>query len=878
MADTNEDEWVVPEQWRAQAEAFRGIHEPTPQLLNPEATAALIAVLSRYHDSVRTSLEVARDNGLREIADAAQEYLAAPETCASPIGAAAICALVNANPWRAFPERNGRDAEYVQREIADLFVDSWIQQHGLAFAAEIVVRRREFTVDTFRRTPAGITYDALGRVSPTDPGSTIPVDLEAHRVRAALAIASESEYQAAVRRLSELRAQPGTVWARVATSYLVPDRQDWLDADLTLDLRDGQHYMPRAVLMLTTSATTGPQLNRVLESAGSPLLFSSQQIHTMLTRIGAAAVPTIVREFTGFHSTWTEDIKRFAGMLAQVPADEAFQALLDRSDNKHVAAALAKAATRYPRRAMRLLSRHATESATPLVVQTLRLHAVAHPDLIADYADPAAKALLESARRFPDADTAQLPAVLAAPAPKKPKLPSWLALSLLPQIRLRDSQSALPESAVTHLITLLSSGPDRFHPDVAAVAEIADPTYLAEFSWALFDGWHLAAYPAKDRWALRTLALFGTDDTVRRLVPFIQEWPSKSGTARAIEGLNVLATIGSDTALEQLHRLAERTRQAKMRTHAQEKVAQIAERLGLADDELADRLVPRLGLSVGGTLTLDYGPRQFVIGLDNQLRTTITTDGKPLRTLPKPAATDDPDLAPLAHESFRAFTKELKTVTTEQIRRFEGAMVDGRRWRAELHRKTIVEHPVLGQLARRLVWATFDATGAVTGSFRVDTDGSYADADDEPFELPDDALVGVAHPLHLADSLDRWRGVFTDYELLQPFDQLDRDIHAFTAEEASSNHLSRFENRKVSTGKVYGLRNRGWELAYNHVIRHFDVTHHVTITLDVGIRGGYYGDPDEQQIVSVRIGGGTFGALDAVAASELLRQLERLAV
>lgn len=470
-----------------------------------------------------------------------------------------------------------------------------------------------------------------------------------------------------------------------------------------------------------------------------------------------------------------------------------------------------------------------------------------------------------------------LPAFLAAPASKKPKLPHWLPLSRLPEIRLRDRTVVVPESVVAQVIALLMSEADRHHPDVVALTEAADPVYLAAFSWAVFDFWCADGHPTKDRWALRSLALFATDDTVRRLVPLIQQWPSKSGTARAMTGLDVLASIGSDTALEQLHRLAERTKQAKLRAYAEEKVAELGRRLDLTEDELADRFVPRLGLSADGTLTVDYGPRQFHVALDNQLRPVITADGATRRSLPKPTATDDPHLAPLAHESFRAFTKELKTVTTEQIRRFEGAMVDGRRWRPDLHRQTIVEHPVLGQLARRLVWATFDAAGNVSGSFRIDADGSYADVEDEPFEVPDDALVGVAHPLHLAGTLEAWRGVFADYELLQPFEQLERDIHTFTPEEAASDHLARFDNRTISTGRAYGLRNRGWELDYSYGTRRFG-SHTVTLRLDAGIRGGYYRDPEEQHILEVRMTSGSFGALDPVAASELLRQLERLSV
>ncbi|GAB4588236.1 DUF4132 domain-containing protein [Nocardia sp. IFM 10818] len=466
----------------------------------------------------------------------------------------------------------------------------------------------------------------------------------------------------------------------------------------------------------------------------------------------------------------------------------------------------------------------------------------------------------------------------AGPRAKPPRLPRWLAVDQLPRIRRRDGGAALPDSAATRVIAMLmTAAPDDSHPGLAAVAEATDPASLAEFTWAIFEAWQAAGYPAKCGWVLDALARTGNDDTVRRLVPFITAWPGKSASARAAAGLNVLAAIGGETALMHLHSIAESSRFEGLRTRAREKVEEYARALHLSEAELADRIVPRLGLSAEGTTTVNYGRRQFDIGPDHELRPRISTRGARLRTLPKPAAGDDPELAPAAYRSFRDFAKELKTVTSDQIRRFESAMLDGRRWRASAHRSLVVEHPVLGQLARRLVWAVFDADGTSTGSFRVDNDGTLADAADEPFELPGDALVGVAHPLHLGDAVARWREVFADYELLQPFEQLDRAVYRLTPAEAASDELSRFADRMVPTRRLYGLRQRGWELSHGDISRPFGVLMRVRITLDPGLRGGYRYEAEEQRIVAVRINSSRFGVLDALAASELLRQLERLA-
>lgn len=204
-------------------------------------------------------------------------------------------------------------------------------------------------------------------------------------------------------------------------------------------------------------------------------------------------------------------------------------------------------------------------------------------------------------------------------------------------------------------------------------------------------------------------------------------------------------------------------------------------------------------------------------------------------------------------------------------------MVDGRRWRADAFRTLVVEHPVLGPVARQLVWAIFDADGAAAGSFRITSDRDLLDVDGTRPELPADALIGIAHPLHLGGTLEQWRGLFAGEAVRQPFDQLNRGVYRFTPEEAAADELVRFVDRRVPTKRIYGVQQQGWELSHTALFRRFTPRREVMVTLTPGIQGGYRYEVEEQRIVAVRLRGGEFGVLDAVTASELLRQLERLA-
>lgn len=201
-----------------------------------------------------------------------------------------------------------------------------------------------------------------------------------------------------------------------------------------------------------------------------------------------------------------------------------------------------------------------------------------------------------------------------------PKLPEWADPGGLPRVRLRDGSGALPVPAAGHVATMLAmSRPGDPYAGVAVVKRLCEPRSLAEFAWALFQRWQAAGAPAKDSWALNALGLLGDDETVRRLAPIIRDWPGEARRTQARTGLDVLATIGTAVALTHLHGIAQKAHSAALQDHAKEKMRAVAASLDLQPEQLAEQLVPDLGLDASGGLTLDYGPRQFVVGPDGRL-------------------------------------------------------------------------------------------------------------------------------------------------------------------------------------------------------------------------------------------------------------------
>jgi hypothetical protein len=496
---------------------------------------------------------------------------------------------------------------------------------------------------------------------------------------------------------------------------------------------------------------------------------------------------------------------------------------------------------------------------------------------------------------------------------RMPALPDWLASTQLPQILLAGRESALPDEAVRHVLSMLAiSKPGEPYAGIAVVRECADPASLAAFAWELFEAWRLVGMPAKEGWVLTALGWCGDDEAARGLGALIRTWPGEGGHQRAVAGLDVLAEMGTDAALAQLHRISQRVKFKALKARAQEKIEEVARALELTADQLGDRLVPDLGLDAEGGLWLDYGPRRFRVGFDERLRPFVLAEagGARRKDLPAPTANDDAELAAAARKRFSGLKKEARAVAAEVVPRLEASMVSGRTWTAAEFRDLLVEHPLVGHLTRRLVWLCEQDGGAqdadaqdggaqaraVATSFRVAEDRSLATVEDGEFRLPEGATVRLPHPLYLPGALDAWGETFADYGGVQPFPQLGRPAYELTEQEREGARLTRFEGLKVPVGRVLGLVARGWQRGVPMdggvevvITRKVGENLHLILELDPGIAVGAVDELGDQTLrelylATARNGywrrpdgsGPRLGSLDAVAASELLADLTRL--
>lgn len=93
--------------------------------------------------------------------------------------------------------------------------------------------------------------------------------------------------------------------------------------------------------------------------------------------------------------------------------------------------------------------------------------------------------------------------------------------------------------------------------------------------------------------------------------------------------------------------------------------------------------------------------------------------------------------------------------------------------------------------------------------------GEFCNAQDEPIDLPADALIGIAHPLEMTVEMrSEFAQLFADYEIMPPFRQLSRCTVLLTPDESTSNSLTRWEGKSATVGQLMGMRYKGWESGY----------------------------------------------------------------
>jgi len=236
-----------------------------------------------------------------------------------------------------------------------------------------------------------------------------------------------------------------------------------------------------------------------------------------------------------------------------------------------------------------------------------------------------------------------------------------------------------------------------------------------------------------------------------------------------------------------------------------------AARVGLPREELEEMAVPAYGLTGVGRCNEtfgDYAAELTVTGTNSTAITWLKSDGKRQQSVPavvKARFADD-------FKELQAAVKDIQRMLHAQRERIDSLFVQQKRWPYAVWRERYLNHPLVGVLARRLLWIFTNGKKNTTGIW---FNGEVVDIDLKPVkELNSETTATLWHPIGRdVDEIVRWREWFDAQQIQQPFKQAHREVYVLTdAERRTNTYSNRFGAHLLKQHQFNALAAlRGWK-------------------------------------------------------------------
>ncbi|HEY7060398.1 MAG TPA: DUF4132 domain-containing protein [Chloroflexota bacterium] len=288
-------------------------------------------------------------------------------------------------------------------------------------------------------------------------------------------------------------------------------------------------------------------------------------------------------------------------------------------------------------------------------------------------------------------------------------------------------------------------------------------------------------------------------------IPMVGARSTKAGNAC----LYALGAMPGPHGAPQLVRLQRQLKQPSARGRLDATLDTAAAQAGVTRDDLEDQAVPTHGLEAG-PLRLPVGPYTVEIAVRGTRQPDVRwlgPDGAALDAEPADAR----KAHAAAHQQAMRMADEVRKTLAAQRDRLERLLMADRAWRLADWRRLYLDHPLLGVLARPLIWQFTAGERTALGAW---LDGRFVDAQDMPLDwLNDDTGVRLWHPIGSpATTVLAWRQWLARHAVTQPFKQAHREVYLLTdAERVAGTESRRFAEHILRQHQLQALcRERGW--------------------------------------------------------------------
>ncbi|MFE4701808.1 DUF4132 domain-containing protein [Streptomyces sp. NPDC056738] len=393
-----------------------------------------------------------------------------------------------------------------------------------------------------------------------------------------------------------------------------------------------------------------------------------------------------------------------------------------------------------------------------------------------------------------------------------------------------DSSTPDEQALLTHLTTATASKPSAAWDQRArALVEAlgADRVRAAALSWLALVGRPRThplevrgyeadinnAYDPYNADALRGLAWLVSllpphPDTARALGALVETslkkvaglGPRNPKVANA--GVIALSRVDGEAALAELARLATRVTYKATAKIVDGFLDAKATALGLTREEIEELAVPAYGLTEVGQVRHELGDTTALLEVHGT-RAALSwrnASGKAVKSVPAAVRRDHAEEL----KELKAAVKDIDKMLSAQTERLDRQFLARRTWAYDTWRERYLDHPLVGTLARRLLW-TVDGTpvGFANGALSTLTDDPVTSGEE----------VTLWHPVGREPAeVVAWRDWLERHEITQPFKQAHREVYLLTdAERATGTYSNRFAAHVVRQHQFNSLAAvRGW--------------------------------------------------------------------
>ncbi|MEU6903386.1 DUF4132 domain-containing protein [Streptomyces virginiae] len=306
-------------------------------------------------------------------------------------------------------------------------------------------------------------------------------------------------------------------------------------------------------------------------------------------------------------------------------------------------------------------------------------------------------------------------------------------------------------------------------------------------------------------------------DTVRALGSLVETslrkaaglGPRNPKVANAAVG--ALARADGEATLAELARLGTRVTYKGTLKLVDAALEARATALGLSREEIEELAVPAYGLTEVGKAVHHIGEATAELAVRGNRAVLVWRNaaGRPVKTVPAAVRRDHPEEL----KELKGLVKDIDKSLSAQAERLDRQFLARRRWTYGQWRERYLDHPLVGTLARRLIW-TVDGTPVcfVDGALRTLAGAALTDLTGRTAPA-EGAAVELWHPVgrEPAEVL-AWREWLERYAVTQPFKQAHREVYLLTdAERRTRTYSNRFAAHVLRQHQFNSLTSaRGW--------------------------------------------------------------------